>query len=81
MAAALAELKVRIAEKGERAAVIESRKHLALYFKGVRGAAEARGCLNSATSYDEVLKLCCSLLPRGNELEERIDRIFKDMQE
>ena len=80
MATALAELKVRIAEKGERAAVIESRKHLALYFKGVRGAAEARGYLNSATSYEEVLKLCCSLLSRGNELEERIDRIFKAMQ-
>ena len=51
---ALSELKLRISEKGERVGICESRKLLAWYLKGIRGAAAARGALNSALTYEEV---------------------------
>ena len=51
---ALAELKLRISEKGERVGVCESRKLLAWYLKGIRGAASARNALNSALTYEAV---------------------------
>lgn len=51
---ALFELRLRIAEKGERIGICESRKLLAWYLKGIRGAAAVRGILNSALTYDEV---------------------------
>lgn len=53
---ALDELRLRIAEKGERIGICESRKLLAWYLKGIRGAAAIRGMLNSALTYDEVEK-------------------------
>ena len=53
---ALDELRLRIAEKGERIGICESRKLLAWYLKGIRGAAAIRGTLNSALTYDEVEK-------------------------
>lgn len=51
---ALSELRLRIEEKGERIGICESRKLLAWYLKGIRGAAAVRGVLNSALTYDEV---------------------------
>ncbi len=51
---ALFELRMRIAEKGERIGICESRKLLAWYLKGIRGAAAVRGVLNSALTYAEV---------------------------
>lgn len=57
---ALDELKLRIAEKGERIGICESRKLLAWYLKGIRGAAAIRGTLNSALTYDEVEKAMLS---------------------
>ena len=45
---ALDELRLRISEKGERIGICESRKLLAWYLKGIRGAAAIRGVLNSA---------------------------------
>ena len=51
---ALSELRLRIEEKGERIGICESRKLLAWYLKGIRGAAAVRGVLNSALTYNEV---------------------------
>lgn len=78
VATALAELKVRISEKGERAAVIESRKQLALYFKGLRGAAEARGLLNSVESFDDVYKICNKIIADCNDLNKLLDKMVED---
>ncbi len=59
---ALDELSRRIAEKGEHHAICESRKLLAWYLKGLRGAAECRGTLNSALTYAEVEAALMSLI-------------------
>lgn len=54
VAAALFQLKETIADKGERVAIPESRKQIALYLKSFRGAAQIRAKINRATSYEEV---------------------------
>lgn len=54
---ALSELRVCIAEKGERMGILESRKRLAWYLKGIHGAAGARVEINSAVTYDEIEKI------------------------
>ncbi len=51
---ALAQLRLASADKGERIAVPEARKQIALYLKGFRGAAQIRALINTATSYSEV---------------------------
>lgn len=51
-----------VADKGERVGIAEARKHLSLYVKGLRGAAELRNKLNSATSLDELHSLLTSIL-------------------
>ena len=52
--AALFQLKEAIADKGERVAIPESRKQIALYLKSFRGAAQIRAKINHATTYEEV---------------------------
>lgn len=52
--AALFQLKVAIADKGERIAIPESRKQIALYLKSFRGAVQIRAGINRATTYEEV---------------------------
>lgn len=59
---ALGELRLNIAEHGERMGVLESRKRLAWYLKGIRGAASARGEINSALTLAEVERILYSLL-------------------
>ncbi len=51
---ALRQLSLATELKGEECAVLESRKQLALYFRGVPGASALRVRLNSATTLDEV---------------------------
>lgn len=51
---ALRQLRLAIEDKGERVAVAEARKQIALYFKGRRGSAELRAGINRALTYDEV---------------------------
>lgn len=46
-----------INEKGERVGIAESRKHMAWYLHGVRGAASARGEIMRANSYDEIARI------------------------
>ena len=59
---ALSHVRDLIAYKGERVGVAESRKHLAWYIKGMRGAAELRNQINSAASVDELTSLLLRLV-------------------
>ena len=52
--AALLQLKVAIEEKGERVAVNEARKQIAMFLRAFRGAARIRAQINRAESYEEV---------------------------
>ena len=51
---ALLQLRESIAEKGERVAIPEARKQIALYLRSFRGAARIRAEINRATEYAEV---------------------------
>ena len=51
---ALLQLRESIAEKGERVAIPEARKQIALYLRSFRGAARIRAEINRATVYSEV---------------------------
>ena len=46
-----------VEEKGEYVAVREARKHISWYITGVRGAAAARKCVNSAETMDEMKRI------------------------
>ena len=50
----LLQLSLAVEDKGERVAVTEARKQIALYFKGRRGSAELRARINTALTYREV---------------------------
>lgn len=54
---ALSHLRLMIEDKGERAGVAESRKHLGWYMKGLRGAAELRNRINTAATLEELTEL------------------------
>jgi tRNA-dihydrouridine synthase len=58
---ALLQLSLAIAEKGEFRAVRESRKSIAEYLSGFRGAAAAREAINRAESYAEIEKIFRSI--------------------
>jgi tRNA-dihydrouridine synthase B len=53
----LRHLDMLIAEKGERTAVLEMRKHAAWYLKGVRASAGLRGRLNAASAAADFRRL------------------------
>ncbi len=50
-------VKMLCADKGEYIGVRESRKHLGWYIKGLAGASEARGKINTAQSMDEIKEI------------------------
>ena len=52
--ASLYQLRIAIEDKGERLAVPEARKQIALYLKYFYGAAQIRAKINAATTYAEV---------------------------
>ena len=52
--AALLQLRLAIEDKGKAVAIPESRKQIALYLRGFRGAAALRAAINRAESYEEV---------------------------
>lgn len=58
---ALAHVAAMIEEKGERVGIAESRKHISWYIKGMRGAAELRGKVNSALTLDEMKTILTSI--------------------
>ena len=51
---ALLQLRTAIEEKGERVAIPEARKQIALYLRSFRGAARIRAEINRSLTYDEV---------------------------
>ena len=53
---ALLQLRTAIEEKGERIAIPEARKQIALYLRSFRGAARIRAEINRALTYSEVEK-------------------------
>ena len=57
---AMEHLRRAVAHKGSRA-VVEMRKHVAWYLKGMRGAAALRARVNAATTLEDML----ALLERG----------------
>ncbi len=61
---ALREVDDRIADKGERVGVLESRRQLAYYIKGISGAAEVRNRLNTAESREEIHDIVNRILKR-----------------
>lgn len=56
MTEAIRHLELMRLYRGEKLAVIESRKHMAWYIRGVRGAAQLRDRLNAMTSCDEIIE-------------------------
>ena len=62
---ALYQLRLSVEEKGERRAVNEARKQIALYLRGFRGAARLRGEINRAETYAEVERLILDVLAEG----------------
>lgn len=61
---ALCQVREMIADKGERTGVLEARRQLAYYIKGVNGSSEARGRLNLASSYDEMESIVSDFLKK-----------------
>ena len=59
---ALSEVRGMIEEKGEKVGIAESKKHLCRYVKGLRGAADTRGKLNLALTYEEIEALLRALV-------------------
>ena len=53
---ALLQLRTAIEEKGERLAIPEARKQIALYLRSFHGAARIRAEINRALTYEEVEK-------------------------
>lgn len=58
---ALYQLRIAVEDKGERVAVCEARKQIALYIKGFRGASTVREEINKALTYSQVEKIFLSL--------------------
>ena len=58
---AIYELALAVEDKGERIAIPEARKKIALYFKGFRGSASLRARINAATTFAEVSELIRTL--------------------
>ena len=65
-AVALEHARGLVTEKGERVGLAESRKHMAWYLHGVRGAAAARNAVMTATALSEIETLL-QTLARENE--------------
>ncbi|MDR1067056.1 MAG: tRNA dihydrouridine synthase DusB [Clostridiales bacterium] len=58
------------AQKGERAATLEMRKHFAWYTKGLRGAAAARDAINAAATLEQLAEFL-NMGTDGEPLEKR----------
>lgn len=61
---ALTQVREMIEDKGERTGVLEARRQLAYYIKNVNGSSEARGRLNNAKSYDELVDIVSKFIKK-----------------
>ena len=59
---ALEHLSYIIEDKGENVGVLQARKHLSWYLKGIRGSAKLRDEINRSESFDEVKEMLEELL-------------------
>lgn len=59
---ALLQMRLAIEDKGERIAIPEARKQIALYLRSFRGAARIRAEINRATTYSDVERALVSAL-------------------
>ena len=66
---ALFQLHTAVLEKGERVAIPEARKQIALYLRSFHGAARIRAEINRSTTFAEVEKALCSALTDGEGTE------------
>lgn len=55
--------------KGERTALLEARKHLAWYMKGLKNSAEARNKINKSSDYGEMLGIIEQLFMKQNYIK------------
>ena len=62
----LLQVKMMMEYKNERTAILESRKHASWYLKGMRGAAAFRRMCGEINSYDDLEKLCKSVIDLHN---------------
>lgn len=62
---ALLQLSLAIEDKGERCAVTESRKQIALYLRSFKGAAQIRARINRAEKFEEVKEALLLALENG----------------
>ncbi len=69
---AVARMQIALAaqRKGERTAILEARKHLAWYLKGVRGSAAYRARFSAVSSLAEIDALIEEFLERRPDLED-----------
>ena len=63
---ALWQLRLSIEDKGERAAVPEARKQIALYLRSFKGAAAIRANINRALTYSEIETILTNALHEEN---------------
>ena len=63
---ALRQLALSVEDKGERIAVPEARKQIALYLRSFKGAAQIRAKINMATTYSEVERILRDVLNEGS---------------
>ena len=61
---AMCHLDLLIKLKGERRGVLEGRKHMAWYFKGVSGGAILRECINKANTADDMRRIIVEFAKR-----------------
>ena len=59
------QLSLAIEDKGERCAVTESRKQIALYLRSFKGAAQIRARINRAEKFEEVKEALLLALENG----------------
>lgn len=62
--AAMRQIRLMVEDKGEHIALLESRRQLSYYIKGLPGAAETRARLNTAVSFSELTDITNDFLKR-----------------
>lgn len=64
---ALKHLELMVKIKGEHIGMLEARKHMAWYVKGMHGAARIKDMINSISEYEQMKNLITGLLEEKNE--------------
>ncbi len=68
LAVALSHFDLLVKFKGEHRGVLEGRKHMAWYFKGIKGGAVLREAINKATTKEEMRELLIRFCERRDNL-------------